>query len=144
LSQPSIQELHALVKEFLSKVPSIKQPEFHEFDIREVYPKHDGDPWRVKPGIYYFSVGDDVKYVGKGTSESGVGYRIYKGLSRIGLVSGFGANPKTAWKDTLSDPSSKVGIYVFEDSDFHWPSSLEEFLIRSLNPILNRIGRKSG
>jgi hypothetical protein len=133
--------LHELVREFLSKVPSIKEPQFHEFDIKQVYPDHNGDPWRGKPGIYYFSLGNEIKYVGKGTARWGVGYRVYKGLNKIGLTNFNRADPKPSWSDMLNDPRSKVGIFEFDLSDFYWPVSLEAFLIPSLSPELNKRGK---
>ena len=96
--------VHELVKEFLSKVPSIKQPQFHEFDIKQVHPGHKDDPWRVKPGVYYFSLGDDIKYVGKGISKWGMGYRVYRGLNKIALETFDPPDPKPKWSDMLNDP----------------------------------------
>jgi hypothetical protein len=62
--------LHKLVAEFLLKVPSIKKPQFRgEFAAREVYPSHDEENWRGKPGVYYFRVGDEIRYVGQSTGE---------------------------------------------------------------------------
>ncbi|MGB9484486.1 MAG: hypothetical protein WCD04_00020 [Terriglobia bacterium] len=133
--------LHELVKEFLSKVPSITQPQFHEFDIKQVYPDHNDDPWRIKPGVYYFSLDDDIKYVGKGSSEWGLGYRVYRGLNKVGLKTFNPPDPKPKWSDMLNDPGSRVGIFEFDPSDFYWPVSLEALLIRRLNPVLNKIGK---
>ncbi len=59
--------LHELVKEFLSKVLSITQPQFHEFYISKSIPTTTADPWRIRPGVYSFSLDDDIKYVGKGS-----------------------------------------------------------------------------
>jgi len=129
--------LKKLVDEFLSEVPSIKQVKPHEYDINEVYPAHDGDEWRVAPGVYYFSLGDEVNYVGSGVSRWGVGYRVYKGLNRIGLRNGYPAAPMQGWSELLNNPESKVGIFQFEQSDWYWPLSLEALLVWGLQPALN-------
>ena len=132
-------DLQEKVREFLSRVPSIREPRYHEFDVREVSPAHTHDEWRIRPGIYYFSLRDTVQYVGVGSSAWGAGYRVYEGLSKIGIIK-FRTPADPKWNVMLSDPSSRVGIFEFDPSDWYWTISLEAFLISSLRPPLNREG----
>lgn len=129
--------LKQLVEEFLSEVPSIRPVKFYEFDIHEVYPAHHIDEWRVAPGVYYFSRGEEIKYVGVGASRWGLGYRVYKGLNKIGLSNGYLAAPEHRWSELLNGPESSVGIVEFQQADWYWPLSLEGFLVWSLQPPLN-------
>jgi hypothetical protein len=131
-------ELKKLVEKFLSEVPSIQPVNFFEFDIRQVYPAHDSDKWRGAPGVYYFSCGEEIKYVGVGASRWGLGYRVYKGLNKIGLSNGYPAAPELGWSELLNAAESTVGMVEFEECDWFWPLSLEAFLVWSLRPPLNR------
>lgn len=150
--------LQELVREFLAEVPSIKQPRYHEFNIREIYPAHDTDDWRIKPGVYYFSSGVEVQYVGSGVSRYGMGYRIYERLKKIGLDVPARATRDDRWSAVLDRPDSIVGIFEFDPDEVHetpqglvcnrvdWygPLVLEALLIASLKPQLNDKGKDWG
>ena len=119
---PSTDQLHELVKEFVGKVPSLKTPKFSEYHANRIVTERPlSSDWLT--GVYYFSVGNEIKYVGQGTSRWGVGYRVREGLGR--------AN-KPEWDKMLTDPECKVGIYEFDPSDWYWPCALEQFLIWAL------------
>lgn len=129
--------LKKLVEEFLAAAPSIRPVKSHEYAIEEVYPAHHGDEWRDAPGVYYFAVGDEVKYVGMSASAWGMGWRVYKALNWIGLTNSYPAAPMQEWTELLNSPESKVGMFQFEKSDWYWPLSLEALLVERLHPELN-------
>jgi hypothetical protein len=87
--------------------------------------------WVGKPGVYYFHRNGEVLYVGKGTSEWGVGFRIWKHLT------------EPNWMPELRHPETHASVILFDKAlDFYWAAALEECLINQLAPKLNRTGKK--
>jgi hypothetical protein len=121
--------LKSLVNEFLDRIPSVRRPT----DDRELAPSElpsGPEPWpdwTRKKGVYYFLDKDNgVIYVGKGSTRWGVVYRIKNNLRKI-----------------RADANVRVGVVLFDEQDWYWAASLEEFLIHALRPRHNKVGKNA-
>lgn len=127
--QTDMEKLEAGVADFLSKVPSIQQPERCHFELPEFLDKKK-DAWRKQAGmqgIYYLHSGDGVVYyVGEAIRKYGVGYRVRQNAARHELI---------------DRPGVRVGLILFDEPDLPWALALEEFLIRDVQPQHNTAGK---
>ena len=86
----------------------------------------------TKPGIYaIFSETSELLYIGKASMSSNIGYRIGAKYSSKTFES---RNTK------FSEGTQMATIALPEDRSFEAPS-IEEFLIKKLNPKLNAVGK---
>lgn len=123
------ERLKALVNEFLDRIPSVRRPAEH-LELAQSELPSGPEPWPEwtrKKGVYYFlNENNGVIYVGKGSTRWGVVYRIKNNLRKIGAA-----------------VSVRVGVVLFDEQDWYWAASLEEFLIDALKPPHNKVGKNA-
>jgi hypothetical protein len=119
--------LKSLVSKFFDKIPSVRQ---HTEELELAQPELPSGPepwpaWTRKKGVYYFlDENNCVLYVGKGSTRWGVVYRIKNNLRKCG-----------------ADAHVRVGLILFDEENWYWSASLEEFLIDALKPPHNKVGK---
>ncbi len=126
------EQLLEKVSEFLSKVPGLKAREYPEFCALELRQNLRQSPaewpkWADLPGVYYV-LGEDgsVLYIGVGTAWYGVVWRVEQRIKRGHLPA-----------------DTRAGAILFDESDWYWAFSLEQFLIDAMEPPLNIQGKRS-
>ncbi|TCZ79282.1 hypothetical protein E0485_05285 [Paenibacillus albiflavus] len=103
---------------------NIEQKIYTIDNLRDI--KRSKQEWWYKAGVYYFVQDGVVKYVGKANLGTGLRKRIYNQIEAFG--------EPNRWDTVISDPSVKVGMFIFPDDDWHWIASLELMLLDSIRP----------
>lgn len=125
---PSISELKMKLDELSTHIPYLRNIEIsNEWIIDKDNPL--SFPNSEFPGVYFFTdFNEEVIYIGK--ASSGLG-------SRLGAYIG----KENIKKDQKIDEAKSIFTIKIEKDLFFLAPAIEEFLIYSLNPKINRIGK---
>jgi excinuclease UvrABC nuclease subunit len=84
--------------------------------------------WAQSVGIYLFVQDDQLKYVGRALSSTGLLRRVHEQANARG---------DKKWDDVIQPDATVVGVLPLTGQDEIWAASLEVHLIESFKPTFN-------